>query len=766
MEYQVLDRIFNKSSFLRKFGRLELNENFCILDISEQVERFSGVPEEIRQGKDIRLGFPEFMGLEDIFISILKGEEQIFALEGIRRRSANQTDTYIDIYIIGEQRAVNSEDRLIIFIENVTEITALKQALSRRANEANQLSNNLKSYKSYMEQVITTMADALLVTNNAGKIKKVNVAAQKLLGFSEAELLGQPISLIIDDYQFVENAIKQHSLFQQYFQNIEVVCRNKKQEKLLLAFSCSVIQKKVKGLEDIIYIGRDVTARQRREQRICAQYAISQILTESQTIKQAIPKILQAICQTLGWDLGELWTPSQYIAQPVQQDNMDAVLRCVEIWSSRVVSVREFKAITWQTIYKPGAGLPGRIWARRSPHWINDITLDHDLRRSPAADAAGLHAAFGFPILDEGEILGVMIFFSRETLPKDVELLQMMVSIGSQISHFVKRKQAEFALRESEERYRDLFENAHDMIQFVNVYGSFLYVNDTWKQILGYNQAEIAKMNVFEIVHPDFQQNLRENFYRVMSGEKIEPIQTAFMTKNGQTIILEGQINCKFVENQPVATRGIFRQIIGTLTTQTTLNHQPESATQSLQSKKFHVSQLVNNEITVLVADIVGVTEIAPRVNAMQLANLLNAIFSSFDRLMTQYGLDKLSTTNDAYIVYGDSSTHKLDHAQAIAQMSLDMQTAIAIFNAENHQNFHLRIGIHSGSINGEIADGSWKNIVNTAKKIESQASPGQIFVSNDTHQRLRTKFRLEKRSIMAINEQETITTYLFTGKK
>jgi adenylate cyclase len=783
MKYQVLERIFNKPSFPRKFERLELDENFCILDISEQVQRFADRPEEVIHLKDIRLSFPEFIGLEDILKSILKGEQEVFELEGIRRCYENRADVYMDIYIIGEQSETKSERRFIVLIEDVTEMMALKQKLAQRSNEANLLSSALTAYKNYMDQVITTMADALLVTNNLGKIKKVNFAAQKLFGFGEEELIGRSISLIIDDYQLVENAIRQHSLFQQYFQNMEVVCRTKKKEKLLLAFSCSVIQKKIKGLEDIVYIGRDITARQRREQRICAQYAISQILSESQTIKQAMPRILQAICQTLGWDLGELWTPSEYINKSVEKHSNNAVLRCVEIWSSRVVSVREFKAITWQTTYNSNVGLPGRIWARRSPHWVRDIADDRDSLRSPPAAAAGLHAAFGFPILDENEILGVMIFFSREAQSKDVELLQMMMSIGSQISHFIKRKQAELALIESESRYRDLFENANDLIQFVNVYGSFLYVNEAWKKTLGYSQEEIAKMNVFEIIHPDFKQNSRQQFYRVMSGEKIEQIETAFITKDGQTIFLEGNINCKFVDRKPVATRGIFRNITRRLIAETALRHQQKQTERLLQNisrpensnslqKQLESSQENLTEITVLVADIVGVTEIAAAVSAMQLVNLLNQIFSIFDRLSAQNGLEKIKTPGDAYVVVGGLHTRSSDHTQAIAQMSIDMQTAIAIFNAENHQNLHIRIGIHSGSIItgvNELKDFTsdiWDDIISVGMQIESQAAPGKIQVTEHAYKRLHKEFLLEKQGTIALNTQEKIATYLLIGRK
>ncbi|MBW4642990.1 MAG: PAS domain S-box protein [Goleter apudmare HA4340-LM2] len=774
MKYQALERIFNKPSFPHKFERLELDEHFHILDISEQVQRFADCPEEVTPGKDIRLSFPEFIGLEAILKSILLGEQELFELKGIGRYYQNRADVYMDIYIIGEKRETALESRLIILIEDMTETMALKQKLAQRANEAHLLSSALMAYKKYMEQVITTMADALLVTSNVGKIKKVNSATQKLFGYGEDELINQSISLIIDDYPLLQNTIPQDLMLQQFSQNIEVVCRNKKREKLLVAFSCSIIQKKIKGLEDIVYIGRDITTRQRREQRIYAQYVITQILSESQTVKQAIPRILQAICQTLGWDLGELWTPSQYINLPAPRDSINVVLRCVEIWSSRVVSVREFKAITWQTTYNSGVGLPGRIWSRRSPYWIRDIADEHDLQRSPVA--AGLQAAFGFPILDENDILGVMIFFSQEAQPKDAELLQMMVSVGSQIAHFIQRKRTEAALIESEERYRDLFENTNDLIQSVNPYGRFLYVNDAWQKTLGYSNTEIANMNIFEIIHPDFKKLTRQQFYAVMSGEKLKQIQTAFITHNGQTIFLEGNISCKFVEGKPVTTRGIFHNVTQRHHQQEQVERQSPNNIPELIPK--HPQQQSDSrmvgwaDITVLVADIVGFSDIAASMSVMQLLNLLNPIFSAFDRLSEQYNLTKIKTIEDAYVVVGGLPRRRQDHAQAIAQMALDMQTAIAVFNAENHQNFHIQIGIHSGSVFAgvsefpEFTSDFWKDMVNIARCPESQDFPGQIQVTKNTRKLLYKKFLLEKRSKITANGEEKITTYLLVGRK
>ncbi len=212
MKYQVLERIFNKPSFPRKFERLELDRDLHILDISEQVHRFAEQPEEVMQGKDVRLSFPEFIGLEDVLASILKGEQELFEIAGIKRESQQKSEIYIDIYIIGEQLESNSENKLIILIEDVSERLALEQKLAQRYHEASLLSSTLIAYKNYMEKVINSMADALLVTSSSGIIKKINFATEKLFGYSEAELAGQSISLIIDDYALLHNVIQQDSL--------------------------------------------------------------------------------------------------------------------------------------------------------------------------------------------------------------------------------------------------------------------------------------------------------------------------------------------------------------------------------------------------------------------------------------------------------------------------------------------------------------------------------------------------------------------------
>jgi PAS domain S-box-containing protein len=688
----------------------------------------------------------------------------------------------------------------------------LKQRLSKRINDAKLLYSVLAAYKNYIEKVISSMGDALLITTKLGEIKKVNSAALELFGYSEEELINQQISLIFEDKDLWKQAFQQVYLYKKSFQNREIVCRKKTKEKILIAFSCLVIKKKIDGLEDIVYIGRDITARQGRQQRNNTQYAITRILSESQSVKQAIPKILQAICENLGWDLGELWTLNQYIEASVLQRSLNPVLRCVEIWSSRTLAAQEFKAITWQTTYTPSVGLPGQIWVTRSPVWMSHISHHTNIerlgkeqgadRRTQAAVEAGLQTAFGFPILADNEVLGVMIFLSRDVQSKDAELLQMMVSIGSQIAQFIKRKQAESALLESEERYRDLFENANDLIQSVTPYGRLEYVNRAWLQTLGYTQAEIQKINLFDIIHPDFQEECREVFCRVMSGEKLEQLTTVFVSKDGEKIFVEGNINCKFVEGKPVATRGIFRNMTGGIVAEEAVRHQqqqtervlldilPEAIFNRLKEEPGTITEDFAN-VTVLFADIIGFTEIASQISAIQLVNILNKIFSVFDQLTERYGLEKIKTIGDAYMVVGGLPRRCPEHAQAIAregtalspegtryreraiaQMALDMQTAIAQFNTENNKNFSIRIGIHSGLVVAGVIGikkftyDLWGDTVNIASRMQSQGLAGKIQVTEVTYKCLRDEFLFEKRGEIEIKGKGKMTTYVLVSRK
>lgn len=129
------------------------------------------------------------------------------------------------------------------------------------------------------------------------------------------------------------------------------------------------------------------------------------------------------------------------------------------------------------------------------------------------------------------------------------------------IFYAIERKLIEEKLKRSEEKYRDLFENANDLIQSVAPDGSFLYVNRSWREILGYSEKEVPNIKLFEIVHPDSMEDCRATFKRIISGGKGEVVEVVFISRGGNPVVVEGNVNCSFENGNPVSTRGIFRDI-------------------------------------------------------------------------------------------------------------------------------------------------------------------------------------------------------------
>ena len=185
---------------------------------------------------------------------------------------------------------------------------------------------------------------------------------------------------------------------------------------------------------------QDITERKRAEQRLMAQHTVTRMLAEAATLEEVIPKVLQAVCEFLQWDLGAMW----------RLDGEVGVLRCIEVWHKESVEVPSFEAVSRGSGLMPGMGLPGRVWSRREPTYISDVVDDVNSPRASIAASEGLHAAFGFPILLGGDVLGVMEFFSREIRQPEQDLLDMTAPLGSQIGQFVERKRAEDALHHAQ----------------------------------------------------------------------------------------------------------------------------------------------------------------------------------------------------------------------------------------------------------------------------------------------------------------------------
>jgi signal transduction histidine kinase len=177
----------------------------------------------------------------------------------------------------------------------------------------------------------------------------------------------------------------------------------------------------------------EITERRRTEQRLAAQHAATRVLADSPSLEDAAPRLLEAVCQSLGWDVAALWLV----------DDETGALRCNELWHMPHVDIGRFATLSRRLALPRGVGLPGRVWNTRRPAWIVDVSLDPNFPRIAAASEIGLGSALAFPVVIGAEVHGVMEFFSRRRQQPDQNLLHAMSMVGGQIGEFIERKQAE-----------------------------------------------------------------------------------------------------------------------------------------------------------------------------------------------------------------------------------------------------------------------------------------------------------------------------------
>jgi PAS domain S-box-containing protein len=190
-------------------------------------------------------------------------------------------------------------------------------------------------------------------------------------------------------------------------------------------------------------ISTDVTEQKSGQRCLGIQHAVTRALVESVTSTEAGSAVLQAVCQTLGWDVGLLWR-----VDPVANQ-----LRCADAWHAPGLAAGALERMSRSVTISRGVGLAGRVWGTGKPVWVENTEVAGATARAAAALHDGLHWACGFPIRNGSEMRGVIEFISREVRRPDRDLTRVMSDIGGQINQFMEGKQVQRALLEREREF-------------------------------------------------------------------------------------------------------------------------------------------------------------------------------------------------------------------------------------------------------------------------------------------------------------------------
>jgi class 3 adenylate cyclase len=176
-------------------------------------------------------------------------------------------------------------------------------------------------------------------------------------------------------------------------------------------------------------------------------------------------------------------------------------------------------------------------------------------------------------------------------------------------------------------------------------------------------------------------------------------------------------------------------------------------------------------EMTVLFADVVGFTPFASGLAAADVVEVLNGVFSLFDRLAERHGLEKIKTIGDAYMVVGGLAEDPRQ-PERVAQMGLDMIRELAGYRTASGRQFEIKVGMHVGPVIGGVIGlkkfiyDIWGDTVNTASRMESQGVPGRVQVTEAAHERLKDAYTFEPRGSVEIKGKGPMQTYLLVGPR
>ena len=259
--------------------------------------------------------------------------------------------------------------------------------------------------------------------------------------------------------------------------------------------------------------GRD-TAADLTSHRILFETA--RALTESPSLEEASPRMIEAVCNALGWQCGAIW----------EVDRARTCMRCAGTWHAPGLPLDEFTGATATATFERGIGLPGRVWQSRAPAWIPDVTRDDNFPRAAAAERAGLHAAFALPIMEGRRVEGALEFFSRDIREPSPDLLGMMTAVCGQIGLFIERKRASDDL----DRF---FRLSLDLFCVASFEGYFVRVNPAWQTVLGHSDEELRSTPFMEFVHPDDRAPSTEALSALSTGAQLIDFENRYRAKDG-----------------------------------------------------------------------------------------------------------------------------------------------------------------------------------------------------------------------------------------
>lgn len=349
--------------------------------------------------------------------------------------------------------------------------------------------------------------------------------------------------------------------------------------------------------------------------------------------------------------------------------------------------------------------------------------------------------------------------------------------------------EVEASLRQQKEYYESLVLHSPVAIVTINLRFTVVSWNPAAESLFGYTAREAIGRNILRLVASEgpIKQEAEGTAREALQRGRIHVI-TRRLRKDGTPVNVELLALPVTVDGEQVGFVCIYHDI----TELHRLHEQELAHLRTIQHERERADQLLLNilprpvadrllqgqriivenfpDVTVLFADLVDFTRFAAQHTPPDVLQVLNMVFSVFDQLTDDFGVEKVKTIGDAYMAVGGLSLPRSDHADAVAALALAMRAELLKLGELLQVPLHLRIGIHSGPVIAGVISGKkfaydlWGDTVNTASRMESHGVVDGIHISEAVHERLQGRYRFHDQGLVHVKGKGPMRTYLLLG--
>lgn len=329
-----------------------------------------------------------------------------------------------------------------------------------------EIEESLRYSNNRFHRLLESAPDAILVINQNGIINFCNSQTEKMMGYEEGELIGQPVEKLVpnsirSDHKKYRNEYIEDPHKRPMGSDIELKAVRKDGSTFPVDIMLGPLDEK-EG-PNIVAIIRDISGFKNTERKLEREKNFSNLLQRStavanqaQSFNYALKENIRNICEFMEWPVGHVYLPA---------NDGTGEFYPTKIWHiENNEKFESFRELTMKTRLSPEMGMVGQVISSGKPQWYMNAHKNPEFVRQLPDEDLNIRACFGLPILVEKQVVGVLEFFSPKVLPGDAVLLKRMATIGNQLGRIVERKRSKEKLKRSQTKFKTLFDTALDAI--------------------------------------------------------------------------------------------------------------------------------------------------------------------------------------------------------------------------------------------------------------------------------------------------------------